>query len=67
MHVLCLSPWKFAVLLMCVNDSETMKKIELLLVREVKPWMLSVLLKLNNSMSQRGFISESQKAELRPP
>lgn len=52
---------------MSINDLETWKKIELLLAHEVKHQMLPLLLKLNNSMSQIGFVSESQKAELRPP
>lgn len=52
---------------MSITDLETWQKIELLLAHEVKHWMLSLLLKLNNSMSQISFVSESQKAELRPP
>jgi len=65
-HVLYLSPWNFTVLLMNIDDLEAWKKTELLLTQEVKYWMLSLLLKSNNSMSQIGFVSESQKAELLP-
>ena len=51
---------------MNIDDLEAWKKTELLLTQEVKYWMLSLLLKSNNSMSQIGFVSESQKAELLP-
>lgn len=65
LHVLYLSPWKFTVLLVNINDLETWKKICYWSVKSNN--MLSLMLKLNNTMIQIDFISDSQKAELKPP